>query len=121
MEGKVEYRFLVPEEFELLRPVFEEAGGRLPAPAQAAIYAAIRNNLIVGFHTVQLVPHAEPIWIAPEERGRVSWRRLQEGVESLFDTGGTYFAFSDNPRMEKLCYKAGMHKVPLQVWAKEIK
>ena len=120
MKKKVTYRFLEPQEFPLLAEVFAEYGGTIPDPNLSAINAAIVDDKIVGFHVLQLIPHAEPIWIAKDYRGYVSWRTLQAGIESVFQGAGTYYSFSDRPEIEKLCKKAGMIEVPMKVWVKRL-
>jgi hypothetical protein len=118
----IEYRFLAPEEYEGLRPVFEENGGDLPSPQLSAIFAAFSEDKVVGFHVLQYVPHAEPMWVDPEFRGQVNWREFQRGIESLFDKeeGGSYYIFPSDERVAKMCKRGGMTQVELPAWRRDI-
>lgn len=124
MGGKViTYRWLSPDEAETLRTVFEENGGDMPRPDLSAIYGAFTDEgQLVGFHVLQLVPHAEPMWIHPEWRAKVNWRKFQEGIETLFDkqSGGEYYIFPGDERIAKLCKRGGMEEVPLKAYKKVI-
>lgn len=119
----ITYRWLEPQEVEGLRKVFEENGGELPDPRLSAIYGALNDEgRIVGFHCMVLVPHAEPMYIDPEYRAKVSWREFQRGIESIFDAaqGGSYYIFPGDERIAKLCKRGGMEEVPLKAWRKTV-
>jgi hypothetical protein len=119
----IEYRFLSPEEYVLVKEVFEEHEGDLPDPQLSAIYAAFDGGRVVGFHVLQYVPHAEPMWINPDYRGQVNWREFQRGIESLFSAseGGSYYIFPSDERVAKMCKRGGMEEVPFKAWRREIK
>lgn len=117
------YRFLEKEEYGKLEGKFEEYGAKLPDPELSAIYAAFDEETIVGFHVLQYVPHAEPMWIAEEYRGKVNWRQFQRGIEGLFDrnAGGSYYIFPADERVANLCRRGGMEELPIRAWKREIK
>ena len=119
----IKYRWLAPNEFSLLVPVFAEYEAELPNPALSAVYGAFNDaQELVGFHVVQLMPHAEPMWIHPNYRAKVNWREFQKGVESLFDkdAGGCYFIFPSDDRVAKLCKRGGMTEIPIKAWKREL-
>jgi len=116
----MEYRFLAPEEFELTRPSMEENGGEVPDPSQSAIAAAFDGDRLVGYAVLQLIPHLEPVYIAPEARGKVDWRRFQTMLEGLFEASGMYLTTTDNPRVAKMCERAGMEELPYRVFTKAV-
>jgi|SRR5688572_27103858 len=119
----IKYRWLTQEEFPLLAPVFAEQDAALPNPLLSAVFAAFNDaEELVGFHVLQLVPHAEPMWIHPEYRAKVNWREFQRGIESLFDhaEGGTYFIFPGDERIAKLCKRGGMTEMPIKAWKREL-
>jgi hypothetical protein len=120
--AKIEYRYLTPDEYESLRPIFEENGGDLPDSQLSAIYAAFDDERIVGFQVLQYVPHAEPRWVAEDYRGRVSWREFQKGVEDLFDKsqGGSYYVFPSDARISKLCKRGGMVECEFKAWRRDL-
>jgi hypothetical protein len=119
----IKYRFLNPDEFERLRPIFDENEGDLPNPMLTAIYAAFNDaDEIVGFHCLQLVPHAEPMWIHPDYRAKVNWREFQNGIESLFEKaeGGSYYIFPSNERVAKMCKRGGMVEVEMKAYRRDL-
>jgi hypothetical protein len=120
--GKIEYRYLAPEEYESLRPVFEANDGDLPDPQMSAIHAAFDGDEIVGFHVLQYVPHAEPMWIKDTHRGKVNWREFQRGVEKLFDKarGGSYYIFPSDERVAKMCKRGGMVECEFKAWRRDV-
>lgn len=116
----INYRWLSPEEAETLKPIFEEYDGDFPNLQLSAFYGAVNDqNEIVGFHVIQLVPHAEPQWVKEEYRGKVNWREFQRGIEEIL-RGGEYFIFPSNERIAKLCKRGGMEEVPLKAFKKMV-
>lgn len=117
----MEYRLLTPEEVLTLAPVFASYGVDTPSPELSAVAGAIEGGVIVGFHVLQLVPHAEPIWISPEHRGKVDWRKLNEQLEAPFAAvqAGEFYTFSDSPRVAAMLKKVGYEEMPYKVWRKK--
>ena len=109
----LEYRLLTPEEFELLRPRFEEFGFEPPTPEGAVVSAALRDEELVGFLVLQLAYHLEPLWIAPEERGRVSWLRLAEPINELCARapGMEYYTLAPSAQVARICEHGGMQEL----------
>lgn len=108
------YRLLPPGEWASLEPFFKERSIGLPSPNLAQIAVAEDGGQIVGFLVRQLVPHVEPLSIAPEYRGKVSWKRLA----NMLDMNQT-FVFADSPERERMCELAGFQKIePFTVWIK---
>lgn len=65
---------------------------KLPHPALAEIVVAEdEDGNIVGFLVAQLVKHLEPLWIAPDHRGKVSWTKLV----NMLDPHGCYMFAHD--------------------------
>jgi len=114
----ITYRWLEPQEVESLRAIFDVNGGELPDPKLSAIYGALNDEgKVVGFHVVQLVPHAEPMYVEPEYRAKVNWREFQRGVESVMQ-GVEYYIFPSDDRVAKLCKRGGMEEVPMRAFRK---
>lgn len=77
------YRFLSGVEYPILAGVFEACGfGPMPDPKLSAIVVAQdADGVIRGFFAMQLVPHAEPLWIDPDHRGKLYAGMLIEKIE----------------------------------------
>ena len=116
----ITYRWLTPEEIQTLEPIFIENGGDLPDLKFSAFVGALTDEgQIVGFHALQLVPHAEPMWVDPEFRTKVNWREFQRQIESVLE-GGEYYIFPGNERIAKLCKRGGMEEVQLKAFKKSV-
>lgn len=122
MDEKITYRWLLPEEYDIIDPIIVANGGDTPDPSLSMVYGAFLGSSLVGFHVLQFCAHAEPLWIDPEFRGRVSWREFQRGIESLFDraAGGVYYIFPESERVAKLCERGGMQRLPYPIYVKEV-
>ncbi len=119
----ISYRFLDPTEFHLIEPYFIEQEADLPNLALSTVYGAFTDsNELVGFHVLQLVPHAEPMMIHPDYRAKVSWKEFQKGIESLFDkeAGGSYYIFPSDERIAKLCKRGGMKECELKAYRRDL-
>ena len=109
------YRELPCEDWWRLEPFFAERGQSLPHPQLAKIGVAEHDGEIVGFLVNQLIPHTEPLSIAPDWRGKVSWKRLLKLVESHKS-----YVFADSPERERMLKLGGFTKIPhFTVWIKE--
>lgn len=115
------YRLLPPDEWAALAPIFRELGGRLP-PEGSSIAVAEDGSQIVAFLVLQFVPHAEPLWIAPDYRGKASWRRLLGLAETQMQSngGGAYYVFAPTPRIAQIARVAGLTALPWTVFQKEV-
>ena len=94
------YRFLNESEYPVLKQVFETQGfGPMPAPGLSAIAVAQdENGVIKGFLVMQLVPHAEPLWIAPDARGGVFAQTLIGMIEKASkDMGCKVLVSTESP------------------------
>lgn len=115
----MEYRELPPDEWSKVAPIFHFYGALLPATELAHIFVAEDDEgKIVGFLTLQLVPHMEPMWVEEQERGRVSLLKLAKMAEGHLGAG-TYFVSSSDERIQKLYKKFRMHPVS-GVWSKTL-
>ena len=107
----IEYRFLLPSDFELARPMIEANGGTLPDPSQAVIFAALDGDKLVGCLPMVFVPIAS-LAIDPEYSDRVSWREMKEGAEKVFEQGeGFYYMFASSAGLERLFRIGGATEV----------
>lgn len=76
------YRKLPSDEWHKVEHIFRDELGdgvpqSLPHPSLAEIEVAEdEDGTVVGVLVKQLVAHLEPLWIAPEHRGKVSWTKM---------------------------------------------
>lgn len=78
----VRVRRLPLVEGDKLHKLFAEAvNGTPPLPSEGMVIVAEEDGVIIGFATLQYVPHIEPVWVAPSHRGR--WV-LQNMLTELF-------------------------------------
>jgi Acetyltransferase (GNAT) domain len=82
------------------------------------VLVAKREDTIVGFHVLQLIPHTEPLYVDPGERGTELAANLADGmVKYLTDVKARgWMVLAGNPHTEKLCKERGMVKVANAVY-----
>lgn len=113
-------RLLPPADWAAIAPIYLAHGGdRLPDPSAAAIAVTECDGQIVGFLVAQLVPHFEPLWIHPDHRGRVSWRRLVRLLEGLLP-GQTYYTFTTSPAQARMATISGLMRRPWAIFQRSI-
>src|SRR5262245_14081768 len=56
---------LMPEVLKRIK----ERGWMPLSPTTSRILCAVKDNELVGFHVLQLVPHCEPLWVDESQRG----------------------------------------------------
>lgn len=100
-------RALPPEEWSRLEARFKANGSPLPSPRFAQIVVAEEAGDIVGLVTVQLVPHMEPIWVAPAFRGQQLWEPLLRKAATLLSSGTHFYAFHAHKGTEKIADTLG--------------
>jgi hypothetical protein len=103
-------------EWPRIEGVFVQMGSTLPNPEFAQILVAEEPNAdglveIVGFIVTQLVPHIEPIWVAPARRGDGVWSQLADAAIKQFPVGQVFYAFTPTAAVEALANKAGLEKL----------
>ena len=66
---KISYRFIEPEEFDLIGRFFDEEGVPRPDPRFTRALVAFDDGRPIGLICFQLVAHTEPIIVDPAYRG----------------------------------------------------
>lgn len=114
------YKSLDPEEFYLIDRFYAGCAVPRPDPNFSRIFAAIDDNhQVVGFVVLQLVAHAEPIYVDPAYRGSRVWVHLTAMLAAyceLHQIAGVYTQpTSDATR--KICERMGWSEMdyPLYV------
>jgi hypothetical protein len=119
MNDDIAYRLLPHAEFERLKDLMcsEGCGDSMPDPRFCRVIVAERDNVIVAFLVCQVAIHMEPLWIAPEERGSVNWRRMVHMHEE--NLLSPFYVFAPNERIASMCKAVGMQKQNWEVFMKE--
>src|SRR6266404_2428643 len=115
---QVEYNFIKPEDYHLLEPIFAAFNASVPSPTISRIATASFNNEIIGFYCLQLLPHAEPMWIKPEWKGSKIWIRLAAMVDTARQNKKT-FIVAENEESKRMCMAMGLKRVEFPVFVKE--
>lgn len=78
------------------------------------------HDRLVGFHVIQLFPHVEPLWVAPEYLGTGLASDLASRVMAFMTDIGArgFMVVADNPHTEKLCQTHGMKRVTSPVYVR---
>lgn len=126
------YRFLQPDEYTKVDPIFSHFDWYRPSPGSGAIAVAEDpDGNIKALLTLQLVPHAEPIFCSDptvnlfqlrsmvEDMVRDSRRNHQKyGQQSPLDPG--YVIVATNEESERLAVANGMTKLEGVLYRKEV-
>lgn len=106
---------------KILLPMVRQVGWDIALPQFASAELAIVESRIVGFSFLQLVAHAEPLWVHPEFRGQNIAERLTERVQKLADAGvKKYVCITRSPYAEKIARASGMKELEgVKVFVKE--
>lgn len=108
-------RELPADDWGRLVSVFEQNKTVTPDPDLARILVAEEDAKITGFIVIQLVPHLEPIYVAPEQRGTDTWSQLAEAAVAFMPLGSEFYAFAPRPAIEHMAERVGMVKLPWSV------
>ena len=115
------YRWLEPNEYPLLDFYFAEEKVPRVDPNFSRVLAAFSPaGDLVGFLCLQLVAHAEPIFVKPEHRRSGVASFLTQAMDSYADTLGLAGLYTQptNEAAEKLVELVGFTKLPHPIWLK---
>jgi hypothetical protein len=115
------YRLLPSEEWERLKPIFQQNGAAMPRPEIATAAIAEQRGEIVGMLIMQYAIHAEPLWIKESERGKVSWKKLLNDVAALLPKGSAFYVFAPNEQIAHMARASGMEELAWKPFLKEVK
>lgn len=118
MEG-ITYRWLTgPEACEWLNDTILARGWAELNPNTAMALCAFDGPKIVGFYVIQLFPHAEPMFVAPEFRGTGLADELADQMQKYLQEVRVRgcMIVADNPVVARMCEKRGMKRVTSPVY-----
>lgn len=83
-----------------------------------AVVLAERNGMLVGFFVLQMIPHTEPLYVAPGERGSEVAGTLADLMLEFLQRGNArgWMLTAENPFVERMCRQRGMIKVESPVY-----
>ncbi len=115
------YRWLKKEEWGRIAAIFREHDVEPPSEEISIVAVAEENGRIVGLLPLQLVAHAEPLWIAPGHEGKVSWKRLLAMIDAgVRKTVTQYYIFSPDSRIARMCELVGLERLPWSVFRRRL-
>lgn len=117
--ANITYKWIFGSELESLEPILAERGwSSLNDKTARALVALDSSNTLIGFHVLQLFPHAEPLWVRKDMRGSGLAEELADRMmEFLAQVGARGFmVVADSPAAIQLCEKHGMRKVNSPVY-----
>lgn len=99
-------------EWAQIKFLFDQWGEAIPDSRRAVVAIALdAEDRVIALQVMQFVLHAEPLWVAPEWRGKFNVlrlvRRLEEHLSSILP-GFSYFILATRRNVEKLAALAGM-------------
>lgn len=117
----IAFRELRADEWERLRPIYEENGDTLPSPESNAAFIAEADGKIIGLFGLNLVAHAGPVWVDAEWRGkRIADEMAQQLMKAAEAAGAKGFLmFPSNPQSESLAKRMGLVPVAVKVYKRE--
>jgi hypothetical protein len=125
MSHPLSYRFTSGEamtevEWDAIEAVLAARGWMaLNRETTPIVLLAERGGMIVGFLPLQLVPHTEPMYVAPGERGGEVAGTLASMMANMLYASGArgWLVMAENPYVERFCRQYGMIKVDVPVYA----
>jgi Acetyltransferase (GNAT) domain len=106
------------EEWDAIDEVCAARGWMSLNRSLTRVLVAKRSDVIVGFHVMQLVPHAEPLYVNAAERGTELAAQLADRMlEFLVSVNARgWFVVADSPFAKTMCEERGMTKVKAPVY-----
>ena len=116
-----ELKWLDPEDYPLVADYFESERAPKPDPNFSRILAAVLpSGEVAGFIVLQLVAHAEPIFVHPAHRGYGVAADLTVAMDAYLEAIGISGVYTQpsNPAAEALCRKVGFEPRTSPLWVK---
>lgn len=84
----------------------------------AKILVALDGDAVIGFHVLQMFPHAEPLWVDPEYRASGVAEALSDRMLEFLTSIGArgFMVIADSPHAQRLCEERGMKRVSSPVY-----
>jgi hypothetical protein len=103
-EKEIQIRELYGDDLSILKPLLDLHGVAIEFPHLAVAKVAFCGEDIAGYAIFQMVPHAEPLWVAPLYRGQeLTYRLAKEITDFARDAAGSFVCVATSPFTEKIC------------------
>ncbi len=122
-----EVRFLDPDEYWRIAPLFETEAAPVPDPNFSKVLVALDGEKVAGLMVAQMVLHVEPIIIEREYRGTGVWRDMAEMMDGYLETCGMVGAYaqpvheSTKHMCEAMGYVEMEHPLYLKIYDSNLK
>lgn len=90
----VEVRFLEPDEWWRIAPLFESESAPLPDARFSRVIVAMDGDTVAGVMVAQMVLHVEPIIVKREYRSRGVWQGMAEMMDGYLSSVGVAGAYA---------------------------
>jgi hypothetical protein len=112
-------RLLTPEEIKSVEPIFLERGVSLPASNTSVFVGAVKDGKVVAFLVIQLMLHAEPMWIEPGH-SNLFLPLVKEAEKTILQRCGPawVYLFAPAGKVSQLAATSGMQQEPYCVYSK---
>jgi len=106
------------EEWARVCDVVAERGWMALNRTYTRVLLARRGEDIVGFHVMQLVPHTEPLYVAPTERGTGIAEEMADRMVEFLKGANVrgWITIADSPHAKALCEERGMTRIKSPVY-----
>lgn len=106
---EITYRWLEDSEFAYCVHAFDNYGVKTPDPQLSRIMGAFNEeNELIGFLTVQLLPHFSPIWVHENYRRQgIGGKLADTAIAKLKGAGVEVYCFSNNAEVLKMMIDRG--------------
>jgi hypothetical protein len=82
------------------------------------VLVAYRGDTMIGFHALQLLPHAEPQYVNADELGNGVAQQMADQMVAFLEGAKArgWMVIADSPHAEKMCRDRGMVKIKSPVY-----
>lgn len=123
MENEITFRWIngfeaSQEDWDRIENIMLARGWMKLNPNTSRILVAEKDGAIAGFVCLQLVPHVEPLFVAPSFRGTGLAETLSDKLIAFMHESAArgWMAVASDSTVAKLCEKQGMHKIESPVY-----
>lgn len=106
------------EEWDAIDDICNARGWMSLSRSYSRVLVAHRGDRMIGFHVLQLLPHAEPQYVNPDERGTGIAQQLADQMVAFLEgiKARGWMVIADSPFAEKMCKERGMTRIKSPVY-----
>lgn len=120
LDGGLVVRFLEPDEYWRIAPLFEQEKAPIPDPGFSKVLVAMDGEKVAGIIVAQLALHVEPIIIEKEYRKTGVWKDMAEVMDGYIAGSGIAGAYAQpvHPSTRHMCEALGFRELEHSLWLK---